>query len=140
MRAIEPHTEGDPFAVLLNTLTMAGNAAGPSPHAAVGATKHRANLFVVHTGESARSRKGTAHAEVEFIMREATDASGWPTRIMGGLSSGEGVIYTVRDATSRINKEGEQVLDDPGAEDKRLLVVEPEFSSPCASPVATATP
>jgi hypothetical protein len=50
-------------------------------------------------------------------------------RVVSGLSSGEGLIYQVRDATTKTNKEGEQVLDDPGEPDKRLLVVEEEFAS-----------
>ncbi len=40
-------------------------------------------------------------------------------RILTGLSSGEGLIWAVRDPTSQ----------DPGISDQRLLVIEPEFAS-----------
>jgi hypothetical protein len=41
------------------------------------------------------------------------------SRLSTGLSSGEGLIWTLRDPTGH----------DPGAPDKRLLVIEPEFAS-----------
>ncbi len=127
VRAVGPHTEGDPVAVLANVLVMAGSAIGPSPHAPVGASRHRANLFVVHVGETARARKGTAHDEALRLVRLADPD--WVSRVMGGLSSGEGLIYAVRDGTTKITKEGKEVVDDAGVDDKRLLAVEPEFSS-----------
>lgn len=40
-------------------------------------------------------------------------------RVLTGLSSGEGLIWAVRDPTSQ----------DPGITDQRLLVIEPEFAS-----------
>ena len=40
-------------------------------------------------------------------------------RILTGLSSGEGLIHSVRDPAGQ----------DPGATDRRLLVIEPEFVS-----------
>ena len=40
-------------------------------------------------------------------------------RLSTGLSSGEGVVWAVRDSQD----------GDPGAADKRLLVLEPEFAS-----------
>src|SRR5262249_15896354 len=56
-------------------------------------------------------------------------------RIESGLSSGEGVIWAVRDSTKRMVKEGkgaqanmvEEEID-PGVSDKRLLVAESEFA------------
>lgn len=127
VRAIEPHTEGDPVAILINFLTMFGSAVGPSPFAPVGASKHRANLFAVLVGETARARKGTAHAEAERLVTIADPA--WKARVMGGLSSGEGLINAVRDASYRTSRDGQWVIDDAGVEDKRLLAVEPEFAS-----------
>jgi sulfur relay (sulfurtransferase) DsrF/TusC family protein len=127
VRAIEPHTEGDPVAVLVNFLTMFGSAIGPSPFAPVGATKHQARLFAVLVGETARARKGTAHAEAERIIEIADP--GWKSRVMGGLSSGEGLINAVRDASYKTSRDAHWVIDDPGVEDKRLLAVEPEFAS-----------
>jgi hypothetical protein len=53
----------------------------------------------------------------------------WNARVQGGLSSGEGLIYAVRDPIWKPNNTGEMKLVDPGVEDKRLLAVEAEFSS-----------
>ena len=48
----------------------------------------------------------------------------------GGLSSGEGIIWAVRDPIiSRDKKTGEEVEKDAGIADKRLLVVEAEFAN-----------
>jgi hypothetical protein len=57
---------------------------------------------------------------------------GWPKPV-NGLSSGEGLKYAVRDPLEKMetNKRtgtSELVLVDPGVTDKRLLVVEPEFT------------
>ena len=49
--------------------------------------------------------------------------SGNSTRVKTGLSSGEGLIGEVRDPVM----DGAKVID-PGVEDKRLLVLEPEFA------------
>ena len=48
----------------------------------------------------------------------------------GGLASGEGLIWAVRDPIER-TKKGETYVDDPGEPDKRLLAVEEEFSAVC---------
>ena len=58
-------------------------------------------------------------------------------RVQGGLSSGEGLIWAVRDPIYRVKKprKGEECsfddpeleLEDPGINDKRLLCVESEF-------------
>ena len=58
-------------------------------------------------------------------------------RILGGLSSGEGLIDAVRDAREEqhpIKEKGrvvdyQMVVADPGVDDKRLLVMEGEFAS-----------
>jgi hypothetical protein len=127
VRTIGPHTEGDPVAVLGSFLAMTGSAVGRGPYAPVGATRHHAGLFVLSVGKTSRGRKGTAQSESERIVRRADQA--WGTRIVGGLSSGEGLIQEVRDATYTRNKDGEDIVDDPGASDKRLLIVEEEFSA-----------
>jgi hypothetical protein len=62
-------------------------------------------------------------------------------RIRGGLSSGEGMVYQVRDPVYRRQpiKDGkrttsyEEIVDDPGEEDKRCLFLEQEFSAVLAA-------
>jgi hypothetical protein len=128
VHTIGPETEGDPVAVLINMLAMFGSALNRGPYAPVGATRHHANLFAVMVGASARGRKGTAYSEPRRLMHLA-DRSWAEDRIVSGLSSGEGLIYQVRDASSKFNAKDELVVVDPGESDKRLLVVEEEFAS-----------
>ena len=58
-----------------------------------------------------------------------------PARVSPGpLSSGEGLIYAVRDEVTawKVDKktgEGEEIVSDPGVEDKRLFILDEEFSS-----------
>jgi hypothetical protein len=47
----------------------------------------------------------------------------------GPLSSGEGLVYAVRDPVEVEGKDGNIEVVDPGVEDKRLLVIEGEFSA-----------
>jgi hypothetical protein len=128
VEAVSPHTEADPAGILINLLVQFGAVIGRSPHTPVGATRHGVNLYAVTVGQSSRSRKGTAGNEVRRIIDEADPS--FRARIMGGLSSGEGLIYAVRDPIWQPDrKTGEMKIVDSGVDDKRLLVVETEFSS-----------
>jgi Protein of unknown function (DUF3987) len=128
VRTIEPHTEADPVALLLQILTLAGNVIGRSPYYQIESDSHRANLFAVLVGDSAKSRKGTSLGRVRAIAKVADET--WNLeRNKGGLSSGEGLIDAVRDEVQKYNsKEKQFEIVDPGVSDKRLMVVEPEFA------------
>ena len=127
VRAIEPHCEADPVAILANTLTAFGSVAGRGAFARVGGDEHHLKLFVGLVGETAKGRKGTSWGPVRGLL-EGVDP-GWASeRVVGGLSSGEGLIYAVRDEVRGIRKEEEVILD-PGEPDKRLLVLEGELAS-----------
>ncbi len=54
----------------------------------------------------------------------------WVTeRVQGGASTGEGLLWVIRDPIYGVNKKtGEQELTDRGVEDKRLLNIEEELS------------
>jgi hypothetical protein len=122
VRLLAPHTEADPVAVLLSFLVAFGNVAGLNPYMEADGAKHRANLFSVLVGRTAKARKGTAWSRVNPLLLVMDQIWG-RDRIKGGLSSGEGVISAVGDAV--VNKKGEEVA---AAKDKRLLVIEEEFS------------
>jgi hypothetical protein len=83
----------------------------------VEATKHHPNEFVLLVGDTAKARKGSSFDHVARLLADAHPS--FHSRVMTGLSSGEGLIWAVRDPQEQ----------DPGAHDKRLLVVEPEFAS-----------
>jgi hypothetical protein len=114
---LEPCTEADPAAVLAQLLVCCGAMIGRGAYFLVEATRHHANEFVVLVGESAKARKGSSFDHVAKLMT-AADGS-FAGRCSTGLSSGEGLIWALRD------REG----NDPGAGDPRLLVIEPEFAS-----------
>ena len=126
---IEPQTEADPAAILLQTLVAFGATVGRGPHVKVEGDEHHAALYAVITGESSKARKGTSWGRVRQILSCTND---WP-RAVEGLSSGEGLKYHVRDEREeqqydKKTKQTETVLADPGVQDKRLLVVESEFA------------
>jgi Protein of unknown function (DUF3987) len=128
VRAVEPYSEADPAAILLQFLTAFGSVIGSSPCFMVGATAHRLNEFVLIVGRTAKSRKGTSLGEVRAVIGAVDD--GWArSRVLPGLSSGEGVIYHIRDERWGRNKKGEEELVDEGVGDKRLLIIEAEFAS-----------
>lgn len=119
VRTIEPHTESDPAALLLQFLTAFGNVIGRGPHFYGERDRHALNLFVVLVGTTSKGRKGTALGHVRSLI--ALPDPDWERdRIQSGLSSGEGLIHAVRDPLGG---------SDPGVADKRLFIVESEFAS-----------
>ncbi len=126
VRAIEPHTEADPIALLAHILIGFGSIIGHVTHYLVEDTAHYANEFAVLVGRSAKGRKGTSENRIRRILR-AVDPEWDETRIVSGLSSGEGLIEAVRDASEKRDKDGCPL--DAGVIDKRLLVIEPEYAA-----------
>lgn len=127
VRLIEPHTEADPAAVLIAFLTGFGNAIGRGPRWAVNGVDHATNLYVLIVGRTSAGRKGTAVGDAMLPLKLAKPD--WAKeRMLGGLSTGEGLVHQVRDSTERITDDGESEVIDPGVLDKRLMVIEPEFA------------
>ncbi len=127
VRAVEPHTEADPVAVLANLTCAYGNAVGRGTYALVGADRHHLNLFAGLVGETSKGRKGTSASHVRELMHAAD--SDWADGCnQNGLSSGEGLIHAVRDPVVRAGKDGEPATVDEGAKDKRLHATEGEFA------------
>jgi hypothetical protein len=127
VRTIEPHTEADPVAVLMNLLCAFGNAIGRGAHFRVGADRHHLKLNAGLVGPTSKGRKGMSEGHVRQLMH-AVDPAWEKERVMSGLSSGEGLIHEVRDRSWGVDNKGERVLKDEGASDKRLLVSEPELA------------
>jgi hypothetical protein len=117
VNSIAPHTEADPIAILAQLLVAFGAATGRGAFFQVEATRHHPNQFIVLVGDSARARKGSSWDHVQALIGTADPAIS--ARILTGLSSGEGVIWSVRDPQGQ----------DAGVSDRRLLVIEPEFAS-----------
>jgi hypothetical protein len=117
VQKIAPNTEADPVAILTQLLVACGALIGRGAHFQIEATLHHPHEFAVLIGDSSRARKGSSFDHVAKLMTEADPS--FPSRLSTGLSSGEGLIWTLRDPNGQ----------DPGNPDKRLLVVEPEFVS-----------
>ncbi len=127
VQTLEPHTEADPAALLVQLLVAFGSAVGRGPYFRVEADRHHANLFCCVAGETSKSRKGTSGSHVKRVMRGA-DEEWVASRIANGLSTGEGLIWHVHDPVEEYDaKQQEYVVKDPGIGDKRLLVIESEF-------------
>lgn len=129
------HSEADKAAVLMTFLTAFGAAAGRGRYLRVGDAIHHARLFVALVGNSSRARKGTSATPIKRLLRAAEERlQAGPTPFPGGLSlnisdgplsSGEGLVWAIRDPSSIRDKNGDPL--DPGVGDKRLLVIEGEF-------------
>jgi hypothetical protein len=126
VRMIEPHSEADPIAILVQLIVVFGSVIGHQAHFVIEGTRHYLNLFTVLVGLSSRGRKGTALGRTLEVLPPSV-ALWKKNRIQSGLSSGEGLIWAVRDRTEHMVK-GKPVIEE-GVEDKRLLVQEPEFGS-----------
>lgn len=113
VRVIEPHTEADSMALLLNTLIAFGNIIGRTAFFEADGAKHYTNLFGVLVG-STSAGKGSSWSQIRNLF-ELVNNEWSRNQVQRGLSSGEGLIAAVRDEDS--------------TKDKRLLVVESEFSS-----------
>jgi hypothetical protein len=124
VRKLQPETESHPAAMLVEVLVQFGSAIGRTAYYEVEDTKHYGNLFAVKVGRSSKARKGTAGSRINKIFSKADPA--WSRDcVTSGLSSGEGLIYAVRDEV--VDEESGKVLR-TGIDDNRLLIREGEFA------------
>jgi hypothetical protein len=132
VRAIEPSTESASVAILIQLLVYFGNLIGRGPFFEVEATEHHTNLFALLVGKTSKGRKGTSENWILKLMR-SVDEPWVKERVKDGLSSGEGLMYSIRDSTEKKEKvkgkNEERVIVDPGITDKRALFRESEFAS-----------
>ena len=135
VQTVEPQSEADPAALLLSSLVCFGNLIGRQPHYRVEGDRHCGNLFATLVGTSGTGRKGTSLGRTLSLF-DGIDGD-WSSKCQStGLSSGEGLIWALRDSIEcmePVKEKGkitgyQQVVRDAGVEDKRLLVVEPEFA------------
>lgn len=129
------NSEADPAAVLFTFLARFGVEIGRNPFFNIGDTTHHGQLAAVIVGESAKSRKGTSGKPVEKLFSLNSFNSSNENRKYisartspGPFSSGEGIIYAVRDPIEAWDrkKQATEIID-PGIDDKRLYVLDEEF-------------
>jgi hypothetical protein len=121
VQTIAPHTEAHPAGILVALLVGVGAQLGRGPHQVIDGTRHGANLYALLVGPSMDGRKGTAVSYARRVLREL-DAD-FAANVASGLTSGQGVIYHVRDG---VDAKGERAAD-AGVTDKRLLILEAEM-------------
>jgi hypothetical protein len=137
VRRIEPHTEADPVALLFQLLAAFGNLIGHDHYIVADGARHYLNLYGVLVGQSSKGRKGTSWNHIANLM-ERVEGEWRQDCISNGLSSGEGLIWAVRDPieeTRPIREKGrhtgeyETYIANHGEAHKRLLVIESEFAN-----------
>lgn len=137
VRAVEPHSEADPAALLALALAAFGSACGRRPGWKISGTFHATNVFVLVIGQTSDGRKGTGWDAIKPVFALA-DPEWARERVQSGLSSGEGLIHAVRDPQARqvpVKEHGKptgeyvEEIEDHGVEDKRLLTREAEFAA-----------
>lgn len=134
MRTIEPHTEADISALLIQLLAGFASLINKTTYFKIGADYHYTKINAVLVGATARGRKGTSWSEIERLLVRVDET--FRNCIQNGLSSGEGLIYHVRDEQTKdtpIREKGRIVdyqveIIDSGAKEKRAFVIEPEFA------------
>ncbi|HUS11532.1 MAG TPA: DUF3987 domain-containing protein [Pyrinomonadaceae bacterium] len=136
VRLVEPETEADPAAMLLQFLVLFGNIIGRTAYFLVEGARHYSNIFVLIIGLTSKSRKGTS-LNYPLQVFQRIDEDYVKKCLAGGMSSGEGVIAHVRDPREEKQaiKEKGRVIDyqvvvvDGGVEDKRACLIETEMAS-----------
>jgi hypothetical protein len=108
-----PTTEADPVGIYASVLAGTGVLVGGVPYVQIGNTRHPLLIWPLLMGRTGAGRKGEATGTGEVFLRTARDMD-MAELTVSGLSSGEGLI--------------ERISDDE-TQDKRLLVIETEFTS-----------
>jgi hypothetical protein len=123
VRAVEPHTEADPAALLITLLAAVGVMLDRVAYLLAGDSEHAARVWPLIIGKTAGGLKGTSWSAIARIILAADPT--FAEQIDHGLSSGEGMIERVCDGCGEPGDKGyaEEVAD------KRLLIVESEFAA-----------
>lgn len=115
LNGIDPYTEAAPAALLAHVLVGFGVRIGCKPHFMVQHDRHVARVMAVLVGRTAKGRKGTSWGSIRYLL-DQTQKNWTKEHLVSGLSSGEGLVYRVRDLPM-----------DMGTKD--CLVIEPEFAT-----------
>jgi phage/plasmid primase-like uncharacterized protein len=119
------NTEANPYAIAAGMLAYLCAALGRGPYLPIGDDYNHARVFLVHVGRSSRGRKGTSKKLLRriHVALKAIDELLVPQMHSGGLSTREGLALMIHDGY----RDGKNEV--PAIQDKRLLVVESEFSN-----------
>jgi hypothetical protein len=118
-------SELKPEAVLSQFLCIFGNMLGRAPYK-IQDGRHGTLINVAIVGNTADGAKGNSYQAVKRLIR-AVSPDYCTDNIKGGYNSSEALIGDITDEIEGIKK-GQTVVIEEGVDDKRLLVVEEEFS------------
>ena len=118
VRALAPHTEAHPAALLLQLLAAFGNLIGRGPHCKVESTRHALNLFVILVGDSSKARKGTSWNHIAALFHQV-DPHWLSTRVNTARLTASGVVKALRDQQPPT--------------DRRMLALSEEFAAVLSS-------
>ncbi len=132
--AATENSEAHPVAVATNVIGLFSCAIGRVAFQRIGDAHIHARPFQLIVGRSGKSRKGTAEhtpreifKRADALLRERHHTTDRLRIHAGGLSTGEGVAFAIRDPKDPDEKTGKG--GDMGVEDKRLMVIESEFAN-----------
>jgi hypothetical protein len=118
-RMVEPETEADPAAILVQMLVMLSSVIGRRAHWLIEGVPQYLNLFACVVGRSSHGRKGVSLSHARRLFAQAD--SDWIEHCcVSGLSSGEGLIAAVRDRQDAVAGT---------VTEQRLLVTQQEFGA-----------
>jgi hypothetical protein len=137
-RLATANSEADPIAVATTNLIWAGAVFGRTKYQWIGDSVHHGRVFGALVGNSSVARKGTSLPPVKRIWTKAQNflsplsskpfPLGYKLKVVNGLSTGEGLVYAIRDPQEEQDGVDAEALD-PGEPDKRLLVIETELAN-----------
>lgn len=128
VNSLAPFTEADKVTLLVHILSEFSCIIGRGPHIRLDGDYVPLSFWPVVVGDTSKSRKGSGAKRIKRLF-QAVDPTWTRGRHSGSLSSGEGLIYAVRDAEWGVNAKGEEILRDEGIVDKRLYLVQSEFGA-----------
>ena len=128
VNAIAPYTEADKVTLLVHLLSEFSCIIGRVPHIRLDGDYSPLLFWPVVVGDTSKSRKGAGSKRIKRVYKKV-DPTWTRGKHSGSLSSGEGLIYAVRDKEFGLNGKGEEALKDEGISDKRLYLVQSEFGA-----------
>lgn len=127
------YSEASPVAIAANILSSFSTLIGRHAFQHIGDGVCHARPFFLLTGKTGKARKGTSEYTPKRIFDLVEKSLGEDytpaKRHEGGLSTGEGLGWTIRDDT--LDENGD--VTDAGTKDKRLYIAEAEFAGTMAA-------
>jgi hypothetical protein len=129
VREATKDSEADPVGVLITLLAYFAISAGRKRYYQLAFARHNPRLFAVIVGASSKARKGTSWEPVKALFDRMKELGADVTASRPGpFSSGEGIIFAMRDASGEVDPKTKEPKD-PGVMDKRLFVCTSEFAA-----------